>query len=207
MSNKLSIARHAMQPPFNRQAPSRPGVPLDDDDEFPFHHESRREIAVSPEILFSYLDDHNRLSGHMSKSSWMMAGSRMDIEFDAEKGQAIGSRIRLKGRALGVPLYVEEVVTERTPPLRKAWQTVGAPRLLVIGPYRMGFEIIPKGAASQLRIFIDYALPSTRSLRWLGGILGRFYANWCAEKMAGDAAQAFATQPDSRSFTQQGQRS
>lgn len=196
-----------MPQPLNRQDASRPDVPLDGDHEFPFHHESRRAIAVSAEILFSYLDDHNRLSGHMSKSSWMMAGSRMDIEFDAAKGQAIGSRIRLKGRALGIPLFVEEVVSERTPPLRKAWQTIGTPRLVVIGPYRMGFEIIPAGAVSKLRIFIDYELPNTRFLRWLGGILGGFYARWCTEKMAGDAASAFAFRPDSRTLTEQGQRS
>ena len=196
-----------MRQPFNRHDAPRPDIPLGDDHKFPFHHESRREVAASAEVLFSYLDDHNRLSEHMSKSSWMMAGSRMDIAFDAKKGQAIGSRIRLKGRALGIPLFVKEVVTERTPPLRKAWQTLGAPKLVVIGPYRMGFEIIPTGAASQLRIFIDYALPNTRFLRWLAGILGGFYARWCTEKMAGDAAHAFASHPDGRSLTEQGQRS
>lgn len=138
----------------------------------------------------------------MSKSSWMMAGSRMDVVLDADKGQAVGSHIRLKGRVLGIPLYVEEVVTERMPPLRKTWQTIDAPRLLVIGPYRMGFEITPRGDASELGVFIDYALPASRLWHWLGAILGGFYARWCTEKMADDAARAFAMRSDSRTFSQ-----
>jgi len=189
-----------MLEPINRPDASRPGVPLDEGRDLPLHHESRREIAASAEALFSHLDDHNRLSGHMSQSSWMMAGSRMDIEFDAGKGQVVGSHIRLKGRVLGIVLDADEVVTERTPPLRKAWQTIGAPRLLVIESYRMGFVITPRGGASQLRVFIAYALPTGRMSRWLGAILGGFYARWCTEKMADDAAAAFAERHDSKSF-------
>ena len=39
---------------------------------------------------------------------------------------------------------VEEIVTARQPPLRKVWRTIGVPRLLVIGEYRMGIEITPQ---------------------------------------------------------------
>lgn len=158
--------------------------------EFPLHHETCREIAASAEALFAYLDDHDRLSGHMSQSSWMMAGSRMEIVLDALKGQAVGSRMILRGRVLGIPLFVEEAVTDRTPPTRKVWQTLGTPRLIVIGPYRMGFEITPQGAISHVRIFIDYALPDSGPGRWLGSGLGPFYARWCTEQMANDAAKA-----------------
>jgi len=93
---------------------------------------------------------------------------------------------------LGVPLSVEEIVTERQPPLRKVWQTTGVPRLLVIGEYRMGFEITPEGAASVLRVFIDYSLPRTPLARWLGGLLAAAYARWCIDSMADGAAKHFA---------------
>lgn len=91
----------------------------------------------------------------MSRSSWMMAGSHMDISVDAAKGKAVGSHIQLDGRVLGVALHVDEVVTVREPPLRKVWETTSTPRLLVIGAYRMGYEIVPDGVASDLRVFID----------------------------------------------------
>lgn len=121
----------------------------------------------------------------------MMAGSRMEIELDAFEGRAVGSRIRLSGRVLGLPLSVEEVVTDHTPPLRKVWETTGTPHLLVIGHYRMGYEITPQGDSLQLRVFIDYALPDSPPARWLGQIFGNFYARWCTRRMANDAAKHF----------------
>jgi len=42
------------------------------------------------------------------------------------------------------------------------------PELLVIGHYRMGFEITPSEPATALRVFIDYALPDKPAARWLG---------------------------------------
>ena len=155
----------------------------------PFHCESSRIIAATADAVFSHLDAHNRLASHMTRSSWMMAGSAIDIEVDAAKGQAAGSHIHLRGRVLGIPIHVEEVVTEHEPPFRKAWETIGAPKLLVIGHYKMGFEITPQGASSLLRVFIDYDLPEP--LRWLGRLLGGFYARWCTESMAKDAAAFF----------------
>jgi hypothetical protein len=181
-----------MQEPVSRQYASQPSAPLAAGLRLPFRHECRRRIKATAEALFSYLDDHRRLAGHMSKPSWMMAGASMQIEFDAQKGQVVGSRIRLSGRVLGLDLHVEEVVTEHTAPLRKVWATVDSPELLVIGPYRMGFEITPDGDASDLRIFIDYAWPAGLVTRWLGRALGGAYARWCTESMAEDAAAAFA---------------
>jgi hypothetical protein len=127
----------------------------------------------------------------MSESSWMMAGGRMETKVDGGQGQAVGSRISMTGRVLGIDLEVEEVVTERNPPHRKVWETIGTPRLLVIDHYRMGFEISPDGANSLLRVFIEYALPPKAPGRWLGGLLGRYYARWCAQRMVDDAVRHF----------------
>jgi hypothetical protein len=57
-------------------------------------------------------------------------------------------------RVLGMTLCLKEIVIERQPPLRKAWQTVDA-KLLVIGQYRLGFDISPNGNRSALRVLID----------------------------------------------------
>ena len=121
----------------------------------------------------------------------MMAGSSMVIEPDARHGRAVGSVIRLRGRVLGIPLSVEEVVTERTPPLRKVWKTTDKPRLLIIGRYSMGFEITPTGRTSRLRVFIDYELPYGKISIWLGRLFGHFYARWCTRRMADDAKMYF----------------
>lgn len=153
----------------------------------PFHFESCAKLNATAETVFSLLDDHKRLSSHMSQSSWMMAGSSMSIELDALQGHAVGSHIRLSGRVLGIPLAVDEVVTVYSPPLRKHWETVGTPRLLVIDHYRMGFEITPQGSGSKLCIFIDYALPESALACLLGKLFSSLYARWCTRRMVSDA--------------------
>lgn len=125
------------------------------------------------------------------KSSAMTAGSRMRFEFDERRGRAVGSRIGLFGKVLGVRLEVVEVVTEREAPRRKVWETIGTPRLLVIGPYRMGFAIEPGGGGSELIVFIDYDDPPGL-WRAAGKLLGGFYARWCTRSMIGGAAAHFS---------------
>jgi len=158
----------------------------------PYHNESRGFVSASPERVFALIDDHERLASHMSQSSWQMGGGRMQTSLDERHGQSVGSHIRMSGRILGLELSLDEVVTERNPPMRKVWETVGLPRLLVIGPYRMGFEVTPRGSGSVLRVFIDYALPSPWPERWLGRLFGRYYAHWCTQRMANDVVRAFA---------------
>jgi uncharacterized membrane protein len=159
--------------------------------EFPLHCESVIWLDAAADAAFDYLDDFKKLSAHMETSSPMMAGSRMTIATDELGGRAVGSRVRMQGRMLGMSLSLEEVVTERNPPHSKAWRTLGA-RLLVIGQYRLGFRIEPGGARSRLRVFIDYQLPAEWPARWLGRLFGGLYARWCTARMAHDAERHFA---------------
>jgi hypothetical protein len=157
------------------------------------HHEQTIGlVGASVERVFAYIDDHERLSSHMSQSSSKMGGGSMRTILDESKGRSVGSVIRLEGTVLGLRLFVEEVVAERVPPNRKTWQTVGAPRLLVIGPYRMGVEVTPAGAGSRLCVFIDYDFPAKGFPRWLGRVFGGFYARWCTRRMVVDAIRHFA---------------
>jgi len=157
------------------------------------HFESKALIAAPAAEVFAYLDDPAHLVSHMAKRSWSMAGGRMELVLDERRGRSQGARIRLTGNMLGLSLAVDEEVVERQPPLHKAWQTVGTPRLLVIASYRMGFDIAPEAAGSRLRVFIDYALPERAPARWLGALLGHPYARWCTGRMARDTLAHFAS--------------
>lgn len=154
------------------------------------HHEETASIAATPSEVFAYLDDPMRLASHMGKSSRRMGGGRMDMSVDEGGGQKIGSHIRLDGTAFGLRVFLDEVVTEREPPLEKQWQTVGAHRLLVIGDYAMGLNLEPAGTHAKLRIFIDYNLP--RENAWLGTLFAGLYAKWCVGMMLNDARAHFA---------------
>ena len=53
-----------------------------DNPEYPFHAEASTLVQASADKVFAHLDDHSRLSSHMSKRSWMMGGGQMRIETD-----------------------------------------------------------------------------------------------------------------------------
>jgi hypothetical protein len=160
---------------------------------YPFTESAMAEVAAAPGRLFEHLDDHARLAMHMGRRSMMMMGGRMTYAFDEAEGRAVGSVIRMGGGFLGISLGVEESVIERDPPRRKVWETIGRPRLLVIGAYRMGFDIEPRGDRSELRVFIDYSRPASPTGRVLGGLFAGAYARWCVRRMADDAVEHFAS--------------
>jgi hypothetical protein len=161
------------------------------DKTYSHHFETGVDVDAAPDVVFAELDDHEKLSAHMMKASPMMGGGSMRFEFDEAHGRAVGSEIRLMGQMMGVTLDVREVVTEREPPRRKVWETIGVPHLLVIGDYRMGFQIEPRDSGSRLTVFIDYEDPPGA---WapLGWLLGPVYARWCTVSMATGAAETLA---------------
>ena len=161
----------------------------------PLRYESSGFVQSPMGQVFAHIDDHTRLSSHMGEPSWRTGGGRMETEIDSGRGQKVGSQIRLSGRVFGVRLSVEETVTERDPPRRKVWETTGTPKLLVIGRYRMGFELSPQGMGSMLRVFIEYALPDRGPAHWLGRLFGRYYAGWCTRQMVDDAVKHFTSRP------------
>jgi len=153
--------------------------------------EATVRIESAAETVFAYLDDHRHLGAHMSASSWMMLGSKMDYEFDAGEARSVGSKFGFRGKILGIALSAEQVVSIRIPPRLKVWETIGVPNLWVIDRYRLGFEIVPEAGSCRLRVFIDYDLPETAPARLLGLIFANAYARWCTGRMAKDAARYF----------------
>ena len=159
---------------------------------FARHEQYVGRVNAPAARVFELLDDQMRLSDHMSKRSWKLGWGKMDMTMDAQNGHAVGSRITLAGRVFGVWLALDEVVVEREPPLRKSWETVGEPRLLVIGPYRMGFTLARREPLAELRVTIDYDLPRRGVSAVLGRLFGPWYAKWCTRRMVEDARHAFA---------------
>lgn len=138
-------------------------------------------IDASPEEVFAIVDNHAALSAHMTEPSLMMGGGHMETSVDEGGGQKVGSHIRMKGKAFGLSLLLDEVITEYEPPHRKVWETVGDLRLLVIGHYRWSNIIEPRGDRSLLRVSLEYDLPSNNV--WLGRLFGEMYAKWCVRQM------------------------
>lgn len=150
------------------------------------HEEATCEVSAPPAVVFEHIDHPERLSAHMARKSWQMGGATMSIQTDAEAGRAPGSHVWLRGQMLGIQLEVECVVVKRVPPAFKEWETVGTPRLLVIGPYRMSVRIVPRNGGSTVTIAIDYAMPNRPWERFIAIALAPMYARWCVQQMARD---------------------
>src|SRR3989344_5709890 len=153
------------------------------------HYEESSVIPATAEKIFAYIDDHTRFSSHMNKSSWMMGGGKMEIKVDEGNDQKMGSHILLSGSAFGIKIFLDEVVTRHEPPLIKTWETVGIPKLLIVGSYGMGIEITPQNEQSQLLVYIDYDLPATNT--WLGLLFSGIYAKWCVRQMVNGTKDQF----------------
>jgi hypothetical protein len=147
------------------------------------HYEEAIILKASQREVFTFVDDHRNFSSHMNKSSWMMGGGKFTTEIDKDNFQKVGSHIKMKGTILGIQLYLDEVVSERSIPYSKQWETMGAPRLLVIGSYIMAFEVKPDGERSKFTVSIDYVLPKGFFSSVLGLLFGAVYAQWCVRQM------------------------
>ena len=163
-----------------------------DQEALPCHVSLEEPVKASTDELFAFLDRHSQLSAHMTRRSWMMGGGRMDLSADDGDFRRLGSRLRLAGRAFGIFLFLEEEVIDYRPPLVKAWRTIGEPRLLIIGHYRMGFEIAAIAEGSRLRVYLDYDLPTGVVTRLLGRLLAPAYARWCVRNMIAEGQAHFA---------------
>lgn len=143
---------------------------------YPYSRDAIVRVAATPDQVFAHLDDQKRLGSHMETRSTMMMGGRMRYRFDEMEGRDVGSVITMDGDVLGFRLYVEEIVTIREPPRLKVWETRGQPNTMIMGAYRMGFELTPSGDGSLLRVFIDWNHLKTVAGGLLSFLFSSFYA-------------------------------
>jgi hypothetical protein len=121
----------------------------------------------------------------------MMGGGKMDVSIDDGQGKKVGSHIRMKGKAFGLPVSLDEIVTQRERPNLKTWETVGIPRLIVVGSYQMKIELKPQDSKTLLSVSIDYDPPFFTP--WLGKLFGDIYAKWCVHQMIKGVKNNFAS--------------
>ena len=65
-----------------------------------FHYQTSRSVRAFSAEAFDVLDEHERLSAHMMKSSAIMAGSKMELRLDGSRGCGVGAKIALGERSI-----------------------------------------------------------------------------------------------------------
>jgi hypothetical protein len=98
--------------------------------------------------------------------------------------------LRRGGQLPGLPLRVDEIIDTYEPGRKKSWRSVGVPRLLVLGRYRMGFEVCPRADETDVLVYVEWdPLPG-----WRGALLrgaARRYAAWFVDSAVRGAQGAF----------------
>lgn len=74
---------------------------------------------------------------HMTQSSMMMMGSKLDLKFLTDQHAGLGTKYRWAGKMMGFRMDFTVEVTKWIPGEEKTWETIGTPQLIIYSWYRM----------------------------------------------------------------------
>lgn len=151
---------------------------------------SRTEIyQATPERVFKTIDDLGVTGMHMTKSSMMMMGSKLQLEFLTQHHTGLGSRYRWTGAMMGFEMDFTVEVTRWIEGREKIWETIDDPKLIIYSWYRMELHVRPSGNGTKAELSITYEKPRGFLNRVISFFLADWYCRWCLRKMLGDAGK------------------
>lgn len=149
---------------------------------------SRKESFSAPaEQVFKTIDDLGVTGMHMTKSSMMMMGSKLNLQFLTSNRTGSGSRYRWYGKMMGLTMDFTVAVTKWIKGVEKVWETVGNPRLIIYSWYRMRLVLTESNGKTEADLSIAYEKPKGFVNMILSFLLADWYCRWCLKKMLGDA--------------------
>lgn len=142
---------------------------------------------ASPWQVFKTIDDLEVTGMHMTQSSPMMMGSKLNVEFLTENHRGLGSIYRWTGKMLGMKMDFTVEVTKWIESKEKIWETIGEAKLIIYSWYRMQLKVKPALNGAQAELSITYEKPKGFFNKILSFFFAGWYCNWCLTKMLGDA--------------------
>jgi len=143
--------------------------------------------SSTPEQVFKCLDDLGVTGTHMTQSSAMMMGSKLNLEFLTTNHTGPGSKYRWTGKMMGMQMNFTVEVTRWIQNKEKVWETIGEARLIIYSWYRMQLLVNPTQQGAQAMLSISYERPKHLFNYFLSFLFAGWYGNWCLRKMLRDA--------------------
>jgi hypothetical protein len=143
-------------------------------------------IHSTPEKVFAQMDDFSKTGMHMTESSMMMMGSKLNLEKLSANANGVGASYRWYGRMMGMEMDFSETVTKWQPNRLKEWEIVGEAKIIIMSWYRMWFEISPIEKGTLAKISISYLPPQEWYYKILSFLFAKWYCNWCLNNMLND---------------------
>ncbi|WP_276374237.1 hypothetical protein [Chryseolinea sp. H1M3-3] len=157
---------------------------------------SRKEIfSASAQQVFNTIDDLGVTGMHMTESSGMMMGSKLNLEFLTTNKTGIGSRYRWTGKMMGLMMNFTVEVTKWINGVEKVWETIGETKLIIYSWYRMKLLLKDVNGNTEAELSISYEKPKGLLNKILCFFLADWYCRWCLKKMLGDAKKVFTNHP------------
>lgn len=149
---------------------------------------SRTEIfKASAEDVFKAIDDLGVTGTHMTKSSMMMMGSKLELKYLTSHQTGLGSKYRWTGKMMGLKMDFTVEVTKWIKGKEKVWETVGDTKLIIYSWYQMVLKMRPIDSQTKTVLSISYKKPSGIINQILSFLFADWYCRWCLRKMLEDA--------------------
>ncbi len=143
-------------------------------------------IHSMPDKVFVQMDDFSKTGMHMTESSMMMMGSKLNLEQLSTNPTGVGAKYRWYGKMMGMTMDFSETVTKWQPPILKEWETFGDSKMIIMSWYRMWLEITPAESGANAKISISYLPPKEWYYKILSFLFADWYCNWCLNNMLTD---------------------
>jgi hypothetical protein len=144
-------------------------------------------INSTPENVFACMDNLGNTGMHMTESSMMMMGSKLELKQLSENATGLNSRSRWSGKIMGFKMDFTVAVTKWIKDKEKVWETVGETKMIILKWYRMHLIITPQGVNTRVELSIVYTKPDNIFFRFIAFFLAPWYANWCLSNMLNDS--------------------
>ncbi len=148
----------------------------------------RIEIYNAPaEKVFSYLDNLGVTGMHMTKSSAMMMGSKLHLEYLTTNHTGLGSKYRWTGTMIGMKMDFTVEVSKWVEGVEKVWETIGEGKMIIYSRYRMHLLVYPKGNITRAELSISYERPKGWFAKFVSFLFADWYCNWCLKNILSDS--------------------
>lgn len=149
-----------------------------------------KNFSSTPELVFQKIDDLGVTGMHMTESSMMMMGSKLNLQYLSENEKGLGTKYRWTGRVMGMEMDFIVEVTKWIPGKEKTWETVGPAKLIIFSWYRMHLDVSEIGKGALATLSISYERPKGVLYQILSFLLADFYCVWCLNNMLNDTEKA-----------------
>lgn len=145
---------------------------------------------ASFEKVFQYLDDLGVTGMHMTQSSAMMMGSKLNLEYITPNHKGLGSQYRWTGSMMGMKMDFTVEVTKWISGVEKTWETIGEAKMIIYSWYRMHIHLSRKDNLTKAELSITYEKPLGWFLKVISFLFADWYCRWCLKNMLRDTGHS-----------------